>query len=69
MQLRIGLISALILLTLLSCNQDKSSKKSSEGSSGKKIELGAFPSDQLSNIRSQGTSVDLISLKKMSMYL
>lgn len=64
MQLRFGLISALILLTLISCNQDKSSKKSSDGSSGKKIELEAFPSDQLSNIRSQGTSIDLISLKK-----
>ncbi|MBK8955993.1 MAG: hypothetical protein IPM34_10610 [Saprospiraceae bacterium] len=64
MQLSLGVVGVLLLFLLGSCKQDSSSGKSGAAASGKKIELDAFPSDQLSKIRSEGTSIDLISLKK-----
>lgn len=64
MQFRFGFIVVLIMLTFIACKDDVSSKKSGGGTAGKKIELDAFPAAQLSKMRSEGTSIDLISLKK-----
>lgn len=64
MRISVGFFCTLFLFCYTSCKQEGSSKKSNEGAGGKAIELPAFPSDQLSKMRSEGTSVDLISLKK-----
>ncbi len=48
----------------LSCSNDSGKKENAPVNSGKKIELKAFPADQLSTLKKECTSIDLISLKK-----
>lgn len=59
----IYLLSALVLCFVWSCKSDQSSAKDT-GTKGKKVEYQAFPMDKISQMRSEATSVDLISLKK-----
>lgn len=59
----INLLSALVLCFVWSCKSDQSSAKDT-GTKGKKVEYQAFPMDKISQMRSEATSVDLISLKK-----
>jgi len=62
MQAKFWLWCVLLAFAMVSCKEGKSGKKS--GSSGKQIELPSYAPDLLTKIRSEGTSVDLISLKK-----
>jgi hypothetical protein len=61
MRANILILCALVLS--VSCNND-SKKKEGPVSSGKKIDLKAFPADQISTMKKECTSIDLISLKK-----
>ncbi len=61
--MRVILFCFVAFASLIACKNDKSAKGAGSPS-GKSIDLDAFPPDQLSKIRSECTSIDLISLKK-----
>ncbi|MCC6753037.1 MAG: hypothetical protein IT266_03525 [Saprospiraceae bacterium] len=61
---RLSFLLYLLLAFSTGCKNEKTSKGAKPAVSGKAIELDLMDADNISSLRSEGTSVDLISLKK-----
>jgi hypothetical protein len=64
--MRAGLLAVFTLILMIACKGDSKTKtdNSTATNAGKKIDLKAFPADQITTINKECTSIDLISLRK-----
>lgn len=62
--LRTTLLILVFLQLIISCKNDGKSSNSKGAGSGKKIDLNGISADQLTKLRQECTSIDIISLKK-----